>query len=79
MRYTFYTRASGDNKVENEYNSLEKRKESLMAYIRAYEYGSGELINIYEDAGYLGGDLNPPEQKRLLNEIRRKIIDALLI
>ena len=79
MRCAIYTRVSTDNQVEKDYNSLETQKESLMAYIQAHKYEGWELYDVYEDAGYSAADLNRPELQRLLNDIRRKKIDAVLV
>jgi len=79
MRCAIYTRVSTDNQVEKDYNSLETQKESLMAYIQAHKYEGWELYDIYEDAGHSAADLNRPELQRLLNDIRRKKVDAVLV
>jgi len=79
MRCAIYTRVSTDNQVEKDYNSLETQKESLMAYIQAHKYEGWELYDIYEDAGYSAADLNRPELQRLLNDIRRKKINIVLV
>ena len=50
-----------------------------MAYIQAHKYEGWELYDIYEDAGYSAADLNRPELQRLLNDIRRKKINIVLV
>ena len=79
MRCAIYTRVSTDNQVEKDYNSLETQKESLMAYIQAHKYEGWELYDVYEDAGYSAADLNRSELQRLLNDIRRKKINIVLV
>jgi len=79
LRCAIYTRVSTDNQVEKDYNSLETQKESLMAYIQAHKYEGWELYDVYEDAGYSAADLNRSELQRLLNDIRRKKINIVLV
>lgn len=79
MRCAIYTRVSTDNQVEKDYNSLETKKESLMAYIQAHKYEGWVLVDIYEDAGFSAATLDRPELQRLLNDIRKKRVDAILV
>jgi len=79
MNCEIYTRVSTDNQVEKEYNSLETQKESLMAYIQAHKYEGWMLVDIYEDSGYSAATLDRPELQRLLNDIRKKKVDAILV
>ncbi|MCL0050954.1 recombinase family protein, partial [Dehalococcoidia bacterium] len=79
MRCAIYTRVSTDNQVEKDYNSLETQKESLMAYIEAHKYEGWVLVDVYEDAGCSAANLDRPELQRLLNDIRKKKIDAVLV
>ncbi len=79
MRCAIYTRVSTDNQVDKDYNSLETQKESLMAYIQAHKYEGWELFDVYEDAGYSAANLDRPELQRLLNDIRKKKVDAVLV
>jgi len=79
MRCAIYTRVSTDNQVDKDYNSLETQKESLMAYIQAHKYEGWVLFDVYEDAGFSAATLERPELQRLLNDIRKKKVDSILV
>jgi site-specific DNA recombinase len=79
MNCSIYTRVSTDNQVEKDYNSLETQKESLMAYIQAHKYEGWVLVDVYEEAGFSAATLDRPELQRLLNDIRKKRVDAVLV
>lgn len=79
MRCAIYARVSTDNQVEKDYNSLETQKESLMAYIEAHKYEGWVSVDVYGDAGCSAANLDRPELQRLLNDIRKKKIDADLV
>jgi len=79
MKCAIYTRVSTDNQVEKDYNSLDTQKESLIAYIQAHKYESWVLVDVYEEAGCSAANLDRPELQRLLNDIRKKKVDAVLV
>lgn len=69
-----YVRVSTENQLEN--YSIEEQIERLKAYCKAKDLS---IYKIYTDGGYSGGNLNRPALQQLLNDIREKKIDMIVV
>lgn len=69
-----YVRVSTENQIEN--YSIDEQQERIKAYCKAKGW---ELVKIYTDAGYSGGNINRPELKAMINELKVYHIDAVIV
>lgn len=69
-----YVRVSTENQLEN--YSIEEQVERLKAYCTAKDL---LIYQIYTDGGYSGGNLNRPALQQLLNDIRNKAIEMVIV
>ncbi|MGV3025811.1 recombinase family protein [Clostridium thermobutyricum] len=74
MKIAVYSRKS---KFTGKGDSIENQIEMCKAHIKANIHGEHEFI-IYEDEGFSGGNINRPEFKKLMNDIKHKKIDLLI-
>lgn len=74
MKIAIYSRKS---KFTGKGDSIENQIEMCKAHIKANIHGEHEFI-IYEDEGFSGGNINRPEFKKLMNDIKHKKIDLLI-
>lgn len=69
-----YVRVSTDNQLEN--YSIEEQTDRLKAYCMAKDI---TIVKFYTDGGFSGGNLNRPSLRRMLEDIRRKKIDSVIV
>lgn len=69
-----YVRVSTENQLEN--YSIEEQIERLKAYCMAKDL---TIYKIYTDGGYSGGNLNRPALQQLMNDIRNKKINVVVV
>lgn len=74
MKIAIYSRKS---KFTGKGDSIENQIEMCKAHIKANIHGEHDFI-IYEDEGFSGGNINRPEFKKLMNDIKHKKIDLLI-
>ena len=75
-----YTRKSTEEGLEQEFNSLDAQREACAAYI-ASQVGLGwKLVpDHYDDGGISGGTMERPALQRLLQDIRDRKIDVVVV
>ncbi len=75
MNTGIYIRVSTEEQAQKGF-SLEAQKEKLtwLAHIKDWN-----IINVYEDKGISGKDLNRPEIIRMINDIKNKVIENVLV
>nr|WP_295469288.1 recombinase family protein [Mesorhizobium sp.] len=80
LRCAVYTRKSTEDGLEQEFNSLDAQREACAAYI-ASQVGLGwKLVpDRYDDGGISGGTLERPALQRLLQDIRDRKIDVVVV
>lgn len=80
LRCAVYTRKSTEEGLEQEFNSLDAQREACVAFI-ASQVGLGwKLVpEFYDDGGISGGTMERPALKRLLQDIRDKRIDVVVV
>jgi site-specific DNA recombinase len=80
LRCAVYTRKSSEEGLDQEFNSLDAQREACVAYI-ASQVGLGwKLIpDRYDDGGISGGTMERPALQRLLQDIRDRRVDVVVV
>ncbi|PBB90180.1 site-specific recombinase [Mesorhizobium sp. WSM3864] len=80
LRCAVYTRKSSEEGLDQEFNSLDAQREACVAYI-ASQVGLGwKLVpDRYDDGGISGGTMERPALQRLLQDIRDKKVDVVVV
>jgi site-specific DNA recombinase len=80
VRCAIYTRVSTDHGLDQEFNSLDAQYDAASAYIRSQAHAGWTLIRSrYDDGGYSGGSTDRPDLQRLLDDIRSRRIDVIVV
>src|ERR1017187_10386000 len=80
VRCAIYTRVSTDHGLDQEFNSLDAQYDAASAYIKSQAHAGWTLIKArYDDGGYSGGSTDRPELQRLLDDIRARKIDVIVV
>lgn len=80
FRCAIYTRKSSEEGLEQEFNSLHAQRDACLAYIQSQRHeGWKALPTLYDDGGISGGTLERPALARLLDDIRAKRVDLVII
>ncbi|QIG52441.1 recombinase family protein [Nordella sp. HKS 07] len=75
-----YTRVSTDQGLEQEFNSLDAQREASEAYIKSQAHeGWTCLKDQYDDGGFSGGSMDRPALLRLLEDVRQKKLDVIVV
>ena len=80
LRCAAYTRKSSEEGLDQEFNSLDAQREACVAFI-ASQVGLGwKLVpDRYDDGGISGGTMERPALQRLLQDIRDKKVDVVVV
>jgi DNA invertase Pin-like site-specific DNA recombinase len=79
-RCAIYTRKSSDEGLEQDFNSLDAQREACEAYIRSQAGEGWSLVRTgYDDGGYSGGTLDRPGLAQLLEDIRARKLDTVVV
>src|SRR6201994_4091193 len=80
VRCAIYTRDSTDQGLDQEFNSLDAQHEASSAYIKSQAHAGWTPIRArYDDGGYSGGSTDRPDLQRLLDDIRARKIDVIVV
>src|SRR5476649_1641491 len=80
VRCAIYTRVSTDHGLDQEFNSLDAQYDAASAYIKSQAHAGWTLIRSrYDDGGYSGGSTDRPDLQRLLDDVRAKKIDVIVV
>jgi len=80
VRCAIYTRVSTDQGLDQEFNSLDSQYDASSAYIKSQAHAGWTLIKArYDDGGYSGGSTDRPDLQRLLDDIRARKIDVIVV
>src|SRR6056297_894552 len=80
IRCAIYTRKSTTEGLEQDFNTLDAQRESGSAYIASQRHeGWTEIETQYDDGGFTGGNMDRPALKRLLQDIKDKKIDCVVV
>jgi DNA invertase Pin-like site-specific DNA recombinase len=80
VRCAIYTRVSTEHGLDQEFNSLDAQYDAASAYIKSQAHAGWTLIRSrYDDGGYSGGSTDRPDLQRLLEDIRSRKIDVIVV
>jgi site-specific DNA recombinase len=80
LRCAIYTRVSTDQRLEQEFNSLDAQREASEAYIKSQTHEGWALVRSgYDDGGYSGGSMERPALQRLLADVDARRIDVVVV
>src|SRR5467141_2883849 len=80
VRCAIYTRVSTEHGLDQEFNSLDAQYNGASAYIKSQAHAGWTLIRSrYDDGGYSGGSTDRPNLQRLLDDIRSRKIDVIVV
>jgi site-specific DNA recombinase len=80
VRCAIYTRVSTDQGLDQEFNSLDAQYDASSTYIKSQAHAGWTLIKArYDDGGYSGGSTDRPDLQRLLDDIRARKIDVIVV
>jgi site-specific DNA recombinase len=79
-RCAIYTRVSSDERLIQDFNSLQAQREACEAYIASQrQEGWGVVGSRYDDGGFSGGTMERPGLKRLFADIEAGLIDIVVV
>jgi len=79
-RCAIYTRVSSDQRLEQDFNSLDAQREAAEAYIKSQAHEGWRLRrDHYNDGGFSGGSMERPALARLLADITAGRIDVVVV
>src|SRR5450759_2277413 len=80
VRCAVYTRVSTEYGLDQEFSSLDAQHDAAEAYIRSQAHDGWTLLRArYDDGGYSGGSTDRPALQRLLEDIRARKIDIIVV
>jgi site-specific DNA recombinase len=80
VRCAIYTRVSTDNGLDQEFNSLDAQHEASSAYIKSQAHaGWVQVKTRYDDGGFSGGSTERPALQTLLEDVRARKIDIIIV
>ncbi len=75
-----YTRKSSEEGLEQEFNSLDAQFEACVAFVASQAGLGWKLVSDrYDDGGISGGTIERPALRRLLQDVRDKKIDVVVV
>jgi DNA invertase Pin-like site-specific DNA recombinase len=80
LRCAVYTRKSSEEGLDQEFNSLDAQHEACAAFIASQAGLGWKLVaERYDDGGISGGTMDRPALQRLLQHIRERKIDVVVV
>jgi site-specific DNA recombinase len=80
LRCAVYTRVSTEHGREQEFNSLDNQREASEAYIKSQAHEGWRLMrDRYDDGGFSGGSMERPALRKLLEAVRARRIDVIVV
>ena len=80
LRCAIYTRVSSDAGLEQDFNSLDAQREAAEAYVKSQAHEGWRLVRErFDDGGYSGGSMERPALQRLLNAVRDRRVDVIVV
>ena len=80
VRCAIYTRVSTESGLDQDFNSLDAQYDAAQAYIRSQAHAGWTLVRTrYDDGGFSGGSTDRPALQQLLNDIRARRINVIVV
>jgi site-specific DNA recombinase len=75
-----YTRVSTDQGLDQDFNSLDAQYVAASAYIKSQAHAGWTLVRSrYDDGGYSGGSTDRPNLQQLLDDVRSRKVDVIVV
>src|SRR3954464_16071304 len=79
-RCAIYTRKSTEHNLDLEFNSLDAQREACEAYIKSQVHEGWVLVpTAFDDGGLSGASLERPALQQLLEQVRARKIDVIVV
>nr|SPS06263.1 Prophage LambdaMc01, site-specific recombinase, resolvase family [Candidatus Nitrotoga fabula] len=79
-RCAVYCRVSSDERLDQEFNSIDAQKEAGHAYIASQRAeGWIPVADDYDDGGFSGGNMERPALRRLMADIDQGLVDIVVV
>jgi DNA invertase Pin-like site-specific DNA recombinase len=80
QRCAIYTRKSTEHNLDLAFNSLDAQREACEAYIKSQAHEGWVLVrDRFDDGGLSGASLDRPALQDLLNKVRARQIDIVVV
>src|SRR4030081_2409144 len=80
FRCAIYTRVSTDQGLEQDFNSLDAQYDASQSYIRSQAHAGWTLVRSkHDDGGFSGGNTDRPALQHLLEDVRARKIDIIVV
>jgi len=80
LRCAIYTRKSSEHGLEQDFNSLDAQREAAEVFIKSQAHEGWRLVKArYDDGGISGGTLERPALQSLLDDIRSRKVDVVVV
>ena len=80
VRCAIYTRVPTEQGLDQEFNSLDAQYDAASAYVKSQAHAGWTLIRSrYDDGVYSGGSTDRPNLQKLLEDIRARKIDVIVV
>ncbi len=80
VRCAIYTRKSTNEGLDGDFSSLDAQREACEAYVASQRAEGWVLVDqSYDDGGYSGGNADRPALQRLMADIERGEVDAVIV
>jgi DNA invertase Pin-like site-specific DNA recombinase len=80
QRCAIYTRKSTEHNLDLAFNSLDAQREACEAYIKSQAHEGWKLIpSHFDDGGLSGASLDRPALQSLLDQVRAKRVDIVVV
>src|SRR6267143_3697132 len=80
LRCAIYTRKSSEHGLEQDFNSLDAQREAAEVFIKSQAHEGWRLVKArYDDGGIYGGTLERPALQSLLDDIRSRKVDIVVV
>jgi len=80
QRCAVYTRVSTESGLEQDFNSIDNQREASEAYIKSQAHEGWKLVRErYDDGGFSGGSMERPALEKLLDDVRARKIDVIVV
>src|SRR3989338_4547141 len=80
IRCAIYTRVSTTDNLEQEFTSLDVQRESAESFIASQKQEGWILLSQrYDDAGFTGANTDRPALKQLIEHIKTKVVDCVIV
>ena len=74
-----YARVSTDEQASGQYNSVESQIDICKHYIEIHKEKGWQFVASYTDPGFSGKDLDRPGMQQLISDIKRGLIDVIIV